>query len=131
MPKKVVRRRRSRQAGKGFGDFLGSALSGLGGGLGSGVNKLLSNLFGGKKRSRRSRKMRGRGAGEVLSKLNTLAKDTQIISKALDTFGGPQFLKTASAALGYGRKRGRRMRGGATMYHTQQVPILGMGNLRL
>lgn len=109
------RKRRSapkrKQRGKGIGEFLSS----LGGGLGKGANNLLSGLFGGARRRkaapkvrrvRRVRRVRGRG---VLGDLNDLAKETQVVSKALNKFG-PSWLGNAASRLGYGRKK---MRGGS------------------
>lgn len=121
------KKRRQRGNGGGVGGFLGDVLGGLGGGVGGGVRNLFSKLFGGR---RKPRKQKGRGVNEVLGKLNKIAKDTQIVSKALDEFGAPGIAKTVAGALGYGRRR-RTMRGGMSMYRTQQVPIYGMGNLHL
>jgi len=104
------RRTRRKMKGRGFGDFLSSGLAGLGTGLGRGVSGLLGNLFGGRrkpvKRVRRVRRIRGRG---VLGDINQLAKETQVVSKALNKFG-PGWLGDAAARLGYGRKRGRGYR---------------------
>lgn len=52
-----VRRVRRVQRGRGFGDFIGNALGGLGTGLGSGVHNLLGSLFGGRRTLKYAAKM--------------------------------------------------------------------------
>jgi len=118
--RRIVRRRK----GRGFGDFLKNTLTGVGSGLGSGVHNLLGSLFGGRRRKsyrkkrtggakRRTRRVRGRGPNDsLLTRLNKVAKDTGIISSALNEFGNPWGLGTAAGTLGYGRRRRTRRRGG-------------------
>lgn len=126
MPRKA--KRKSRRVGRGFGDFLGSSLAGIGGGIGQGVHDLFGNLFGGKRVRRRRR---GAGVGDVLAKLNKVAKESQVISKALNEFEAPQFAQTIASSLGYGRKTTKkRMKGGMVlMPRAYNVPIVGMGAL--
>lgn len=127
--RKIVRRRRHR--GKGFGDFLKNTLTGVGSGLGSGVHNLLGSLFGGKRRSmpkkKRVRRVKGRGPNDsLLTRLNKVAKDTGIISSALNEFGNPWGLGSAAGTLGYGRKRRTRRRGGMAQSILGRI---GGGNL--
>lgn len=116
----VKRRRIVRKRGAGFGDFISGTLGGLGSGLGSGVKNIFSGLFGGGKRRRVRRRYRG-GAEtmpseptSLLGKINKVAKDSQVISKALKQFNLP--FADSAALLGYGRKRRvRRRRVGGSM----------------
>ncbi len=65
------------------------------------------------------RRMRGRGVGDVLGKVNQVAKETKILSNVLGkVLGDDSFLAKSASTLGYGRKRvarraapRRRMRG--------------------
>ena len=133
MPKKVVRRVRKVRAKRGKG-FIANALTDLGSGLGSGVHNLFGKLFGGKrtKKVRKPRAKRG-GAGDLFSKLNKIAKDSKIITTALNEFGNPLGLSSAATALGYGRKRGKK--GGMMMttlpMSNHHIMGMGMSNLRL
>ena len=121
--KRVVRRR-----GGNIFDVLKTVANGLGGTVNAGV----SGLFGGKNRKRVVRRRGGEDTGiltvpdpipkprrGVFGKVNDLLKDSQIISKALDTFGSNNSIAsgigTAAATLGYGRKKivRRRKIGGA------------------
>jgi hypothetical protein len=99
-------------------------LGGIGTGLGTGVYNLASGLFGGGRR----RKRRGGAQVEIplavpetvsststpapstFQRIRNIAKDSKIISKALNEFGNPYGLGTAASTLGYGR---RKRRGGA------------------
>ena len=103
--KRIVRRR-----GKGFGDFLSSGIAGLGSGVGKGLSGLFGNLFGGKRKrrvirrpKRRVVRRRGRGISDVLGKINRVAKETGVVSNALNAFGLPS-LASISGKLGYGRR---------------------------
>ena len=111
--------KRRRRRGAGFGDFIANTLGGIGSGLGGGVKNLVGSLFGGKRRRRR----RG-GAADVavvaeplslFGKLNKVAQDSKVISKALKTFDLP--FSNAAEVLGYGRKRRvvRKRKGGMAM----------------
>ncbi len=61
------------------------------------------------------RRMRGRGVGDVLGKVNQVAKETKILSNVLGkVLGDDSFLAKSANTLGYGRKKRaprRRMRG--------------------
>lgn len=91
-------------------DFVSGSLGGLGTGVGSGLRNLISSFFGGGKKRRRG----GAAAADtpsLLSRINKVAKDSGIVSKALNEFGNPMGLGSMAGRLGYGRRRGRR--GGA------------------
>ena len=101
---------RKHRKGKGFGDFLGSTIAGIGEGLGKGVYNMASGLFGGGRRRRR------RGGAEqkeeeetpsTLARLRKIAKDSKIISRTLNEFGNPYGIGAAVDTLGYGRRRRR------------------------
>lgn len=58
------------------------------------------------------RRMRGRGVGDVLGKVNQVAKETKILSNVLGkVLGDDSFLAKSANTLGYGRKRRQRGRG--------------------
>ena len=104
------RRVARRKSGKGI-------LSSLLGGIGNFGKAGLSSIGLGKRRMTRRRKVGGNG---VLSKLNELAKETQIVSKGLSKFGlNPLGLKDIASTLGYGKKRSSRKRGGQSMIRSQ------------
>jgi len=130
------RRVQRTQRGKGIGEFLAS----LGGGVGRGANNLLSGLFGGKRKRvvrrrpapkrvgaarpkrRVVRRHRGRGANgtdapaaplSLLGKLNKIAKESGVVSNALNTFG-LSGVGGMAKRLGYGRARPMRRMGGGS-----------------
>jgi hypothetical protein len=61
-------------------------------------------------------KQTGKGLGDAVSKINKIAKDTKIISKALQTLAPDnsiaQGIAGAADQLGYGRKKKHTQRGG-------------------
>ena len=61
------------------------------------------------------RKQHGKGVGDIAGKLVQLAKDTKIISKAINTFAPDNKIAQGAAGvasqLGYGRKKPRKQRG--------------------
>jgi hypothetical protein len=63
---------------------------------------------------RKVKKQRGKGIGEVLSKINKIAKDTKIVTSVLNTLapesGIAQTVSGMADQLGYGRKK-KRQRG--------------------
>lgn len=64
---------------------------------------------------RGKRKQHGGGFGDVVSKLNKIAKDTKVITTALNTLapdsGIAQTVSEMAGQLGYGRRK-RKQRGG-------------------
>ena len=62
-----------------------------------------------KRRVKKVKKQHGKGVGDIAGKLIQLAKDTKIISKAINTFAPDskiaQGVSGAADQLGYGRKK--------------------------
>lgn len=91
-------RKRTKKMGKGFlGDLIG--------GIGNFGKSGLSAIGLGKKRGPKPKRKRTKRGGSVLSKLNKIAKDSKIISTALNEFDNPFGLSSAASALGYGKKK--------------------------
>ena len=59
---------------------------------------------------KRKLKRRGGAVSDALKKINQLAKDTKIISKAAESFNAPAWLTGSAQALGYGRKKRKARR---------------------
>lgn len=68
------------------------------------------------KRGTKRKPQHGKGIGDALSKINQIAKDTKILSTALNVLAPnssiAQGVSSAASQLGYGRKRKRKQRGG-------------------
>lgn len=104
-----------RRRGKGFGDFIGDSIGGIGTGIGKGVHNLFTNLFTGSGRRRRrggADATEATPAPSAFSRIHKVAKDSQILSRALNEFGNPYGVGEIATKLGYGRRRHHR-RGGA------------------
>lgn len=64
---------------------------------------------------RKVKKQSGKGIGDVLSKLNKVAKDTKVVTALLNTLapesGIAQTASSVAGQLGYGRKRKQKGKG--------------------
>ena len=67
------------------------------------------------KRVKKAKKQSGKGVGDALSKINQIARDTKILSTALNVLAPnssiAQGVSSAASQLGYGRKKPRKQRG--------------------
>ena len=68
-----------------------------------------------RKVAKKAKKQSGRGVGDLISKINKIARDTKIISTALNTLAPDssiaQGIAGAATQLGFGRKKKQRGKG--------------------